>query len=624
MAQRILVLENTVNEQSVQIVMLQAANQAHRSDYTALLETLKTVQSAQMQVDDNRLSSRASLSCPPGYIVYYTDTAGNPLLVGPKIVLYSPLAYPHVRFWLRGKYLEISDSDTAKKQLKALVDKAKRDGTPKPHGQRYIEFEDGTVIDRDTAMAVRNTVLELYNELKHKDLAPGTWSQLPHGVSQWFYAMLEDKYNFLRFCADHWKAKELPSLGYPSWRTSHMPDTDIAKQEEAEVTPVQSAHKRRLSAHEKSKKSKKKRHHSPLRMASPGTSSASTSPLPSVTGLSASGPTAPTISTNSMDSTNAMGPTTTTAPTTSMTSTAATVSTAATEPVPAMELTTATESAPATKSPTSSEVTATTESMTTLEPMTTAVPPNADSGSEVTSERQEAVPATQTTTGLSDTATTAPINDLPKRIPRRPLFAPKPQAPTPEALTPTSTSLCGSGTGVTRTEQPCMPQIEEQAGQAGPHSKSNCVAAATESRPRAEDVAASEARPQGKSPSVRITSVNTTSPRRSLGTASTPLDAAGGEEVAGAVSASTAGGGNTSALPGSKRAKASKTSITCRNFYKEHWCTTVKGTEDEFKEHWKLVKDNKDLLQPYDDRARSAAVARKQAASTPTGGPSST
>ncbi|KAL1740063.1 hypothetical protein HDZ31DRAFT_77158, partial [Schizophyllum fasciatum] len=64
---------------------------------------------------------------------------------------------------------------------------------------------------------------------------------------------------------------------------------------------------------------------------------------------------------------------------------------------------------------------------------------------------------------------------------------------------------------------------------------------------------------------------------------------------------------------GSSRAKPDKKSITPRNFYKEYWCEAVGGTEVEFKAHWETVKKDRALLQPYVDRAKAAADARKQA-----------
>ncbi|PIL32823.1 hypothetical protein GSI_04940 [Ganoderma sinense ZZ0214-1] len=60
------------------------------------------------------------------------------------------------------------------------------------------------------------------NENKEEQLAPATWGAAPPSVQDRYCTEMEEAFPELRFCAFHWKAKEIAKLIYPSWYANHL------------------------------------------------------------------------------------------------------------------------------------------------------------------------------------------------------------------------------------------------------------------------------------------------------------------------------------------------------------------------------------------------------------------
>ncbi|KAF8958602.1 hypothetical protein BDZ97DRAFT_1923497 [Flammula alnicola] len=127
--------------------------------------------------------------------------------------------YPGVKYWTRREYNQHLNS---KKKAAGVVDpmqvKKRRGGARLSESNEntatdYIELEDGTIVDGDTAQSIRKLMRSIFIEMeKSRTMAlPDTWSEA--GVTERSYVLQElySEYPYIRYCDDNWKAIFLAS-----------------------------------------------------------------------------------------------------------------------------------------------------------------------------------------------------------------------------------------------------------------------------------------------------------------------------------------------------------------------------------------------------------------------------
>jgi hypothetical protein len=106
---------------------------------------------------------------------------------------------------------------------------------------RYIEDENGQVIDGHRASAMRKLARSIWIALANTGKAPAKWSQADIVVAQSYRREMRHHFPELRLCENDWKADLIASDNYPSWY-SHNSNVNkrSVKQESADGNDISS------------------------------------------------------------------------------------------------------------------------------------------------------------------------------------------------------------------------------------------------------------------------------------------------------------------------------------------------------------------------------------------------
>ena len=160
--------------------------------------------------------------------------------------------YPLVKYWYRHEW------NTAESNLVGAGAHGKaRAAQGENVTLRFIEDENGNIIDGFRATAMRRFARELWAGLNRVGKAPKTWGKVDAAVAAQYRNEMERKFSELRLCGDNWKADFIATLNYPSWynnnvekeenlkRMSVDPPPDAKKSRASADSPVTSTHKKR-------------------------------------------------------------------------------------------------------------------------------------------------------------------------------------------------------------------------------------------------------------------------------------------------------------------------------------------------------------------------------------------
>lgn len=161
--------------------------------------------------------------------------------------------YPSVKYWYRHEW------STAEVNLVAHIGAGAHGKARAAQGEnvtlRFIEDEEGNIIDGFRATAMRRFARELWAGLNSVGKAPKTWGKVDATVAAQYRNEMERRFSELRLCDNNWKSDYIATLNYPSWynnnvdkeenlkRTSNYPPPD-AKRPRTEGS-VTSTHKKR-------------------------------------------------------------------------------------------------------------------------------------------------------------------------------------------------------------------------------------------------------------------------------------------------------------------------------------------------------------------------------------------
>lgn len=120
------------------------------------------------------------------------------------------IRFPHIALW------DQQDYKKAKKVKKAGGDvlhvgqrKPVRGSARMNEGENvmldFIELDDGTIVDGNTAKLIRDELRSVYNELKKKDLLPKTWGAIGITARTFVFSHIYAKFPYLLLCHNDWK-----------------------------------------------------------------------------------------------------------------------------------------------------------------------------------------------------------------------------------------------------------------------------------------------------------------------------------------------------------------------------------------------------------------------------------
>jgi hypothetical protein len=152
--------------------------------------------------------------------------------------------YPLVKFWHRHEW------NAAENNQVAQIGTGAQGKTRAAQGEnvtlRFIEDENGNIIDGFKATMMRRFARELWASLNVIGKAPKTWGKVDAGVAAQYRNEMGRKFPKLRLCDNHWKSDFIATLNYPSWYNNNVEKQEHLKR--ASVDPSPNAKRPRASA----------------------------------------------------------------------------------------------------------------------------------------------------------------------------------------------------------------------------------------------------------------------------------------------------------------------------------------------------------------------------------------
>jgi hypothetical protein len=148
--------------------------------------------------------------------------------------------YPSVKFWYRHEWNSAENNQVAHIGAHGKTRAAQGENVT----LRFIEDENGNIIDGFRATAMRRFARELWASLNSVGKAPKTWGKVDAAVAAQYRNEMERKFLELRLCDNSWKADFIATLNYPSWYNNNVEKEDLKR---ASIDPLPDAKKLRAS-----------------------------------------------------------------------------------------------------------------------------------------------------------------------------------------------------------------------------------------------------------------------------------------------------------------------------------------------------------------------------------------
>jgi hypothetical protein len=88
---------------------------------------------------------------------------------------------------------------------------------------RYVELEDGTVINGDRAGEIRKFARSIWVSFSKKGPPPSKWGQADIEMRKTYCNEMGHRFPELTYCDFDWKADQIATDNYPSWFANWLP-----------------------------------------------------------------------------------------------------------------------------------------------------------------------------------------------------------------------------------------------------------------------------------------------------------------------------------------------------------------------------------------------------------------
>jgi hypothetical protein len=153
-------------------------------------------------------------------------TSGNKLENTKKVKqeIYLRSEYPLVKYWTKQQWKDAENCNKNASDPLASKDKT-CGGTQSARGENimmlYIENFDGMPIDGAMATQIREHARIIWRDLHQRGQAPEKWTDASREVRNEYFREMEEQYEVLWYCDNHWKANKLAMTFYSIWLTRH-------------------------------------------------------------------------------------------------------------------------------------------------------------------------------------------------------------------------------------------------------------------------------------------------------------------------------------------------------------------------------------------------------------------
>ena len=99
---------------------------------------------------------------------------------------------------------------------------------------RYVEMENGDIINGDRASEIRKFARTIWVSFGRRERAPAKWGQADVETRKEYCQEMNSRFPELRFCDLDWKSEQVATDNYPSWYTTWASKQKELKQESEE------------------------------------------------------------------------------------------------------------------------------------------------------------------------------------------------------------------------------------------------------------------------------------------------------------------------------------------------------------------------------------------------------
>jgi hypothetical protein len=159
--------------------------------------------------------------------------------------------YPMVKYWHRHEW----NSESIQVAVIGAPGKT-RASQGENVTMKFIEDENGNIIDGYRASIIRKFARELWSGLANIGKAPKTWGKVDARVATEYRTEMGRKFPELQLCDDDWKADLIATINYPSWYSNNVEKEDSSKRVSTGTLPMAKRVKGMPSTHAKRKNDK--------------------------------------------------------------------------------------------------------------------------------------------------------------------------------------------------------------------------------------------------------------------------------------------------------------------------------------------------------------------------------
>jgi hypothetical protein len=130
--------------------------------------------------------------------------------------------YPNVKFWFKRHWTGFLND-----QLTDITSPAGTQGRGRARASlnvnvamRYVEMEDGNLIDGDRASEIRKFARAIWVSFGKRGQAPAKWGQADVETRKEYCREMNSRFPEFRFCDLDWKSEQVATDNYPAWYTT--------------------------------------------------------------------------------------------------------------------------------------------------------------------------------------------------------------------------------------------------------------------------------------------------------------------------------------------------------------------------------------------------------------------
>jgi hypothetical protein len=133
-------------------------------------------------------------------------------------VAYVRSDYPHITYWYKQEWTQVKNNKNNTSRVPAS---GERGGGRSAKGINvtllFIQEEDGTPVSGTTTNDIRALARSIWRSFYREGLAPEKWGDATKEVMDHYIHQMENEWDVLRLCDNHWKAKMVATLTYSQW-----------------------------------------------------------------------------------------------------------------------------------------------------------------------------------------------------------------------------------------------------------------------------------------------------------------------------------------------------------------------------------------------------------------------